>query len=398
MPPKRKAPADVVDAANDSGLTSPTPRKRTKAEAKAAAKEWHDNRVKKAAAAAAAASSSASVSTISASVTSEVSSAQKVPAVAIASGNVVNVGITATAKGATSPTPRKKSKAEARAAAKAWHENRSGRTGTTGASLSPPRPPPSIDGNLTTDKSTTRGTGGNAFLKSVRTEASTATVMKPKKEDPPPSPGVDTNKSARGAGGNAFLKSVRAEAKTSAVVEPKKEDPPTAAATGSTSEKPEPESTAPASSNEGSATTASSVVTPAQPKSTPKSFIGKVLRFVFFVLGLTLNVAVIFGIINHQSSSFDEFERQNDVEVSRLTALISKSSELEAVLRSGVRVLEEKVQKMREAMGVGGEGDGHALQEMQSDEDDVELLMSEDKQNMLDALQTLEEQLGAEQL
>jgi len=390
MPPKRKAPTDVVDAA-DSGLTSPTPRKRTKAEAKAAAKEWHDNRLKKAAAAAAA-SSSASVSTISASVGSEVSSPQKVSAVA-SDVSISNVGITA--KG---PTPRKKSKAEARAAAKAWHENRSGRTGTTGASLSPPRPPPSSYGNLTTDKSTTRGTGGNAFLKSVRTEASTATVMKPKKEDPPPSPGVDTNKSARGAGGNAFLKSVRAEAKTSAVVEPKKEDPPTAAATGSTSEKPEPESTAPASSNEGSATTASSVVTPAQPKSTPKSFIGKVLRFVFFVLGLTLNVAVIFGIINHQLSSFDEFERQNDVEVSRLTALISKSSELEAVLRSGVRVLEEKVQKMREAMGVGGEGDGHALQEMQSDEDDVELLMSEDKQNMLDALQTLEEQLGAEQL
>ena len=384
MPPKRKAPTDVVDAA-DSGLTSPTPRKRTKAEAKAAAKEWHDNRLKKAAAAAAA-SSSASVSTISASVGSEVSSPQKVSAVA-SDVSISNVGITA--KG---PTPRKKSKAEARAAAKAWHENRNG----TSVSSSPPRPPPSVDGKLTTAKSS-RGAGasGNAFLKSVRTDTSTIAVMKPKKEDPPPSPGVDTSKSTRGARGNSFLKSVRAKANTTAVVvEPKKEDPPSAP----TSVKPAPTATETASSNEGSTTTTSSVVSPAQPKSTPKSFIGKVLRFFFFVFGLTLNVAAIIGIINHQLSSFDEFERQNDVEVSRLTALVSKSSELEAVLRSGVRVLEEKVRKMREAMGVGSGGDGHALQDMQSDEDDIELLMSEDKENMLDALQTLEEQLGAEQL
>jgi hypothetical protein len=345
MPPKRKAPN--ADAADSS--TSPTPRKKTKAEAKAAAKEWAENRRKKATTT----TTSAAASSAASADVSSGASAQKSPK----RSDAAAAAAAAAKSDTTDPTPSKKSKAEAKAAAKTWHESRNRRTDTAGTSVSLMSPPPVVSGGPKTEKSTSNSGlgGGNAFLKSLRSEVNTTAV--PKKQDPP-------------SAAPAHAKPAKSAASDKGS---------TAAAT---------------------ATTSSPVETPAQPKSTVKNFIGKVLRFILFLLGLTLNVAAIMGIMKHQLSSFDEIERQNDSEISRLSAAVSKSSELEAVLRSGVRVLEEKVQRMRETMGIGNEAGGFDLHEMYQEEDeDVDIQMSEDKQNLQDALQNLEEQLlGDEQL
>jgi hypothetical protein len=324
MPPKRKAPNSAGDA-TDSG-TSPMPRKKTKAEAKAAAKEWAENRRKKATAPASASPSY------------------------VRSGRAPTAAVDAVANsGPSVPTPRKTSKAEALAAAKRWHETRN-LLPVSGACVS--SPPPGAIGNLNKDQSK-RVSGGNTFLKSLRTDVQTPVLSK--KEDPPP----------------AALDSVKP-------------------------------ATTVVSDNGSAGTTSSSAMTPpAQRKSTVKSMsiIRKVLRFLLFSLGLALNVAAILSVMKNQLSSFDEFERQHDMETTRLSAAVSKSNELEAVLRTGVSVLEEKVQRMRETMGIGYVGGGHALHEMQLDEDlDADLLSSEDKQSFHDALRILEEHLGDEQL
>jgi hypothetical protein len=323
MPPKRKVENAAGDA-TDSG-TSPTPRKKTKAEAKAAAKEWAENRRKKA--------------TASASASTSYVRSGKAPT---AADDAIAIS------GPAVPTPRKTSKAEALAAAKRWHETRNLQPV---GSVCVSSPPPRAVGNLNKDQSK-KASGGNAFLKSLRTDVHTPVVSK--KEDPPPA-AMDSVKPA----------------------------------------------TTVVSDNGSAGNTSSSARTPAQPKSTVKSIsiIRKVLRFFLFSLGLALNVAAILSVMKNQLSSFDEFERQHDMETTRLSAAVSKSNELEAVLRTGVRVLEEKVQRMRETMGIGYAGGGHALHEMQLDEDsDADLLLSEDKRSFHDALRILEEHIGDEQL
>lgn len=319
MPPKRKAQNAAGETAD---IGSPTPRKKTKAEAKASAKEWAETRRKTATATASASPS-------------------------VRSGNAPTTAVDAIANsGSTGPIPRKTSKVEALAAAKEWHETRNLQLVS---SVCVSSPPPGAVGNLNKDQSK-RASGGNAFLKLLRTEVHSPVASK--KEDPP----------------SAALDSVK---------------PATTVASDKGSA--------------GTSTTSSSAMTPAQPKSIGKSIIWKVRRFLLFSLGLALNVAAIISVMKNQLSSFEEFERQNDMEISRLSGAVSKSSELEAVLRTGVRVIEEKVERMRETMRIGYAGGSHAPHEIELYED-VDLLLSEDKQNLHDALKILEEHLGDEQL
>ena len=290
--------------------------------------------------------------------------------------------------GVKSPTPHKKSRAEARAAAREWHENRlkaaAGSTPTPAASA--PSGSKKIAAPQVT-KSTPR-TDRNEIVKNGT--STTRQMLGSMSSAAAPSPTGGNSKitkseegsvtAAAAAGSNAFLKSLRTESR-SAVVS-KKEDPPS---------KPVSSSALIQGSSTYPTKTAAS-----QLKLTHKSsgFLRRMLRFLFILGGLGLNIALIIGILNYQTSSFDEFERQHDSEVTRLTQLVSKNRDLIDVLRSGAGVLEEKVQRKWRAIQDLLHGGNNSNENQDAVVDEADRLTSEEeKNNFIEALRSIEEQL-----
>ena len=216
---------------------------------------------------------------------------------------------------ATSPAPRKKSKKEALAAAKEWHDKRQQSGDSTNKVANASAPAPTSNGSKTVaaQKTATSAWANKKVAAMISSEVETV----PKRS----SPLFEEEKSRRG--GNAFLQSLREEKRPAADV------------------KEEAASLRPMNGVQHLTTTQSGVVV--ENESTMNTgtrrkidFAELILVFLFLALNI---VAVMF--IYDQQASIHNYQISHAIEVEKLKAGLSKSRGVEAVLWSGIDVLEQ---------------------------------------------------------
>ena len=382
--PKRKADETADDAVGVPGgekIISPNanPRKKSKKEALAAARDWHDAR----------SSSSSSSGGV----------------VVVVDGGGASAGPIVVGESTTSKPPAKspvrKDKKEAHAAAKDWHDAKRSST-TSGGALAP------------VVHARTGAVGG---VKMVAVQSRIAASRSDENECAAPAPAEavdkrmhedaastqsalhrDAKPTTKGGGKNAFLKSLRAveggekELASNSVI--------TTTTTMTTSTAP---STAP--STGGSSTRFSSKVV-----CFAKEYLGIVSKALLFLILFALNIAtaiVAIVVIRGSSSSFDALREQHASEVDGLETGLTKSREVEALLRSGVRVLEREMMARRDARGESGLADVLAIYGIRTDtsildDDDANYALQslEERNHWLEGMRALEEErkLGMEKL
>ena len=211
---------------------------------------------------------------------------------------------------ATSPAPRKKSKKEALAAAKEWHDKRQQSGDSTNKVANASAPAPTSNGSKTV-----------AAQKTATSAWASSEVETMPKSSMQSSPLFEEEKSRRG--GNAFLQSLREEKRPAADV------------------KEEAASLRPMNGVQHLTTTQSGVVV--ENESTMNTgtrrkidFAELILVFLFLALNI---VAVMF--IYDQQASIHNYQISHAIEVEKLKAGLSKSRGVEAVLWSGIDVLEQ---------------------------------------------------------
>ena len=354
--PKRKAPepADDVAAGVSDKITtsSPNPHKKNKHEALAAAREWHDGRAKSGVgvgvvvdvfggASSAAAKAGAGDGKIAAaqqqlSATSARSD-EKECAVAAASAAAATTSAIAAAT--------KKSKQEALAAAREWHDGRAKYgVDVVGGGASPAaakagagkiaavqrRSATSAKKECTAAATSAASAGKIMPEKVISTQSPLYRDVKPSKTDGGPGRG----------GNNAFLKSVRTEKGTA--LKSKNDD----LSSKSTNIK-SPPLTAPSTSG---STNLSSRFAPGHMDATTKKCIGIFGKSLLFLSLFALNIStaiVSIVVINGLSSSIDALRERHASDVEELVTGVSRSREVEALLRSGIRVLEREMMQAK---------------------------------------------------
>ena len=220
----------------------------------------------------------------------------------------------------TSPAPRKKSKKEALAAAKEWHDKRqqSGVSTKKVANASAPVPTSNGSKRVAAQKTATSA-WANKKVAAISSGSEVETVPKSPMQS---SPLFEEEKSRRG--GNAFLQSLREEKRSAAAV------------------KEEATSLRPMNGVHSTRTSQSGVVVD-ENESTMNTGLRRKIDFaelipVFLFLALNI-VAVMF--IYDQQASIHNYQISHALEVEKLKAELSKSRGVEAVLWSGIDVLEQ---------------------------------------------------------
>ncbi len=378
--PKRKANESADDAVGLGGEkrtippndATPPPRKRGRREALAAAKDWHDAR-------------------------STASSGG-------GGGAPAGPGVDqSTAEDAISP--RRKGGREALAAAREWHDARSSSTSSGGVAFATaPRRTGAVD-----DGGKVVGVPPRSVASSSRSDEYECAppVVDVAVAAPPAVRKPDDNISNQSAlyrdalptmgvgGGNAFLKSLRGVGGDMKVSTSRSENT-TATATMTTSI---------AESMGGSTSTYSSSTRLAYPAKDFLGIVGKSLLFLaLFALNITTAIVAIV-VIRGSSSSFDALRDRHASEVDALVTRISKSREMEALLRSGVGVLEREMQARRNAGGGIDSDDVRAMYGIRTessidDAADYDIQSVEERNDWLEGMRALEEErsLGLEKL
>ena len=356
--PKRKAPepADDVAAGVSEKITTscPNPRKKNKHEALAAAREWHDGRAKSgvgvgvavgvvggtspAAAKAGAGDGKIAAAQQQLSATSARSD-EKECAVAAASAAAATTSATAAAT--------KKSKQEALAAAREWHDGRAKSgvvVGGVGASPAVAKAGAGV-GKIAAVQQRS-ATSAQKECASAATSAASAGQIMPENVISTQSPlyrdakPTKTDGGPGGGGNNAFLKSVRTEKGTA--LKSKKYESSSKSTTIES-----PPLTAPSISG---STNLSSRYAPGHMDATTKKYIGIFGKSLLFLSLFALNIStaiVSIVFINGLSSSIDALRERHVSEVEELVTGVSRSREVEALLRSGIRVLELEIMQAK---------------------------------------------------
>ena len=340
--PKRKAPEpadDVAVGVCDKLMTSsPNPHKKSKTEALAAAREWHDGRAKSGVVAVGGASPSAGKAGAG---DGKISDVQQLPAASARSDEEeCAVAATSAAAATTHAAAAEKGKKEALAAAREWHDGRAksgvvavvgdaspavakARAGVGKIAAVQQRSATSAQKECAS-AATSAASAGKIPENVVSTQPPLYRDEKPTKSDGGP-----------GGGNNAFLKSVRTEKGTALK---SKKDESSSKSTNTES----PPLTAPSISG---STNLSSRFAPDRTDATTKKYIGIFGRSLLFLSLFALNISmaiVSIVVINGLSSSIDALRERHVSEVEELATRVSKSREVEALLRSGIRVLERE--------------------------------------------------------
>jgi len=256
-----------------------------------------------------------------------------------------------------SPNPRKKSKREALAAAKKWHDKRekSGGDATMKGS-------PGGSKRVTSQRATSARTGGKptAKLAAGHEENNTLTtrqqIMSGAIPSRSPLLGEEkslTNTNTGGLGGNVFLESLRKNNNISAT-SIKEED----VHSDSINAKPLPVSESvngSANSSSNSTPVRNDMARPGHKNTEIRKSICSMGETILILFLLALNVAAAAYIIYDQYTSNSAFQEQYVLGVEKLNAELSKTLEVEALLRSGIAVLEQEMQANRNGMENLGE-------------------------------------------
>ena len=375
--PKRKAPepADDVAAGVSDKITtsSPNPHKKNKHEALAVAREWHDGRAKSGVgvgvvvdvfggASSAAAKAGAGDGKIAAaqqqlSATSARSD-EKECAVAAASAAAATTSAIAAAT--------KKSKQEALAAAREWHDGRAKYgVDVVGGGASPAaakagagkiaavqrRSATSAKKECTAAATSAASAGKIMPEKVISTQSPLYRDVKPSKTDGGPGRG----------GNNAFLKSVRTEKGTA--IKSKNDESSSKSTTIES-----PPLTAPSIS--GSTNLSSRFEPGHNMDATTKKYIRIFGKSLLFLLLFALNIStaiVSIVVINGLSSSIDALRERHASEVKGLVRGVSRSREVEALLRSGIRVLERDIMQAKRMDDSSAKDDARAVYGIRTD-------------------------------
>jgi hypothetical protein len=388
--PKRKAPEPADAGSSVAGVgekltLSLNPHKKSKQEALTAARDWHDSLNKSGVggggaspAAAKAGAGAGEIAAVQQRAATHARSQEKECAVAASS-----------AAAATSAGPAaKKSKKEALAAAREWHDSRA-KSGAVVVGASPAAVKAGSGDCKIAAVQQRSATSARKEFAAAATSAASARQMpenvistqsplyrdaKPTKTDGGP-----------GDGNNAFLKSVRTEKGTALK---SKNDESSSKSTNIES----PPLTAPsmtASKKSSSRVALGHMDTTAKRKNI--GIFGKSLLFLsLFALNISMAIVAIV-VIKDLSSSLDELRERHVSEVKELVTRLSTSREVEALLRSGIHVLEQEIVQ---AKRMNDSADARAMYGIRTDpriEADDDLLQSlEEKDDWLQGIRALE--------
>ena len=378
--PKRKAGEtsddDAVGVPVGETAFSPNaiPRKKSKKEALAAARDWHDAR-----------------STSSAG--------------AVASAGRPNAACESASESLSARSSAKKGKKEALAAARDWHDAR--RSSTTPFPPVVPARTDAVGGARaaaaqprTIASSTYDGKGCAPRTRAAPVGAS---VVERMHEDAAASTQSELHRDAttatKGGGRNAFLKSLRAAMEGDDKISASNTAIATATNTTTTA------STTPSMGGSGTRSS-SDVVYPAA-----RECIGIVGRAIVCLILFALNIAtaiVAIVVIRASSSSFDALRERHASEVVELETGLAKSREVEALLRSGVRVLEREMMARGDAGRESDVADVRAMYGIRpdagtdDDDDDSKYILQsrEERNDWLEGMRVLEgeRKMGMEKL
>ncbi len=345
--PKRKAPepADDVAAGVSEKITTscPNPRKKNKHEALAAAREWHDGRAKSGVGVVGGTSPAAAKAGAG---DGKIAAAQQQLSATSARSDEKECAVAA-ASAAAAAAATKKSKQEALAAAREWHDGRAKSgvvVGGVGASPAVAKAGAGVGKIAAVQRRS--ATSAQKECASAATSAASAGQIMPENVISTQSPlyrdakPTKTDGGPGGGGNNAFLKSVRTEKGTA--LKSKKYESSSKSTTIES-----PPLTAPSISG---STNLSSRFAPGHMDATTKKYIGIFGRSLLFLSLFALNIStaiVSIFVINGLSSSIDALRERHVSEVEELVTGVSRSREVEALLRSGIRVLEREIMQAK---------------------------------------------------
>ncbi|KAL3789641.1 hypothetical protein ACHAW5_002358 [Stephanodiscus triporus] len=230
----------------------------------------------------------------------------------------------------SSTNPHKKSKKESLAAAKAWHDSRA-KSEVVGASPAATKAG-ADDGDIAVAQQQSHVTS-----RSVEKKGAAAAAARRMPENAISTQSALYRDAKPTGGNNAFLKSLITEGGTTVESSSK----PTNITT--------PTSTASLMSESANS---SSQVASGHMDAPTKNYLGIFVKSLLLLSLFALNIAtavVAIVVISGLSSSFDALREQHILEVERLEEKISRSREVEALLRSGIHVFEREMQAERDA-------------------------------------------------
>ena len=363
--PKRKAPVGVGDKIMSA---SPNPHKKKKKEALAAAREWHDGRAK----------SGVVVVGVGASPAAEnpgagdgkIAAVQQLSTASARSDEKeCDVAATSATAAATSAAAAKKGKKEALASAREWHDSRA-KSGVVvvGGGASPAVAKAGAGVGKIAAVQLRSATSAQKECASAATSADSAGQMMPENVISTQSPLYRDAKPFKtdvgpggGGGNNAFLKSVRTEKGTA--IKSKNDESSSMSTTNES-----PPFTAPSIS--GSTNLSSRFEPGHYMDATTKKYIRIFGKSLLFLLLFALNIStaiVSIVVINGLSSSIDALRERHASEVKGLVRGVSRSREVEALLRSGIRVLERDIMQAKRIDDSSAKDDARAVYGIRTD-------------------------------
>ncbi|KAL7549382.1 hypothetical protein ACHAWF_012654 [Thalassiosira exigua] len=310
--PKRKAPAGDGSAA----ATSPNPRKKSKNEALAAAREWHDRQRKP-------------------GVASDDAAADTTAHTTIRSEGAPNE---TTAPACSSTFPHKKTKKEALAAAKEWHDRRKTPSVAAISYVTARKPHDSNVQGVATK--------GASALPS-ETNKQSATKIPPIAQGEKVASAFDKTESSKG--GNIFLRSLRGDKTPLAAPQTgdkdmKKDPPVSSKSTNGNSSLPKGSTDVSTNGNsllpkESADTLGRSSLSGEENDATTRNghgFVERMLLLFMFALNVT---SAAFIYIQHSHNT--NIEKEYLMVIEELRSELSKSRSTETVLRMGIEVIEQ---------------------------------------------------------